>query len=73
MRGSRRRARERLKSVRTVTELYDCLEELNLTDKEREVARLVYGKGWSLQQAVFELGYSKRQISRMLARVQDKM
>lgn len=73
MRASRSAAREKIKSVRTRAELDEVLEMLNLTDSEREIARMVYGKGYTLTQVSMETGYSVRQVSRKLAKVQDRI
>lgn len=73
MRASRSAAREKIKSVRTRAELDEVLEMLNLTDAERDIARMVYGKGYTLTQVSMQTGYSVRQVSRKLAKVQDRM
>lgn len=70
---SRRKARAMAQAVKTLDELRAMLDGIALSDTEREVGYLVYGRGWSLQQVAMHLGYSKRQISRMLAKVQDKI
>lgn len=73
MRASRRAAREKIKSVKTRAELDEWLEMLNLTDEERDIARMVYGRGYTLTQVSMETGYSVRQVSRKLAKIQDRM
>lgn len=73
MRASRRRARELAKSVKTRSDLEAWLDALNISDAEREVARLVYERGYTRQQIAFATGYSLRQVNRLLARVHDKM
>lgn len=73
MRASRSAARRKIRDVRTRAELDEVLEMLNLTDSEREIARMVYGRGYTLTQVSMETGYSVRQVSRKLAKIQDRM
>lgn len=73
MRASRSASREKIKAIRTRAELDELLDMLNLTDSERDIARMVYGKGYTLTQVSMETGYSVRQVSRKLAKIQDRM
>lgn len=70
---SRRRARTKAQGIKTRADLEEWLSLLNLTDEQREVARMVYLKGMSRQQIAFATGYSLRQVNRLLAKVHDKM
>lgn len=62
MRASRRKAREKIKNVKTRAELDEWLEMLNLTEEERDIARLVYAKGHSMAQVCFATGYPRSQV-----------
>lgn len=73
MRASRSAARRKIRDVRTRAELDEVLDMLNLTDSERDIARMVYGRGYTLTQVSMETGYSVRQVSRKLAKIQDRM
>lgn len=46
---------------------------LNLTDDEKEIARLAFGRGWSRTRIAMELGYSEHQIKRKMYRIYDRM
>lgn len=70
---SRRKAKAKAQAIKTLSELNDLLDELAISDEERHIAFLIYGKGMSLTQVSMETGYSVRQVSRKLAKVQDKM
>lgn len=59
-------------AVKTVEELKACIDALNLTDEEREIAMMVYSKGWTRQKIAMETGYSVRQVARKIAKINDK-
>lgn len=73
MKSERKQARERLQNLKTRADLEAYLNDLNLTDEEREIAMLVFGRGWSLTRIQVELGYSKGQLKRRMARIYDRM
>lgn len=73
MRANRKAARDLLNSLRTLPELEQYLQMLRLTDDERDVARMIYAKGYSRQQIAMKTGYSKRQVDRMVARIHDRL
>ena len=73
MRADRKHARDYVKSIKTKAELDSYLNMLNLTDEEREIARLMFGRGWSRTQIAMELGYSETQIKRKIVRIYDRM
>ena len=72
MRKNRKEARDRLMAVKTVEELKAYIDALNLTDEEREIAMMVYSKGWTRQKIAMETGYSVRQVARKIAKINDK-
>ena len=73
MRKNRKAARDLLNSLRTVPELEQYLSMLRLTDEERDVARMIYEKGYSRQQIAMQTGYSKRQVDRMVAKIHGRL
>jgi hypothetical protein len=73
MKRSRKEARDKLQSIRTVEELKDYLDTLVLTDDQKQVALYALVKGWSRQQISMETGYSIRQVGKMLEKVYDRM
>ena len=73
MRKNRKEARDLLNSLHTVSELEKYLQMLRITDEEREVARMIYAKGYSRQQIAMQTGYSKRQVDRMVAKIHDRL
>lgn len=73
MRENRSKARAKLKAVKTRAELDEWIDMLNLTDDERGIARMVYGDGCSIAQVCFKTGYSRRQVCRKLAKIQDRI
>ena len=73
MRADRKEARDFVKSIKTKAELDAYLNMLNLTDEERDIARLLFGRGWSRTRIAMELGYSEHQIKRKIVRIYDKM
>lgn len=70
---SRKRARERLNSINTISELDGVLADLRLKDEEREVAKYVLGRCWTLQKTAMHLGYSKSQVKRIMSKVYDRI
>lgn len=70
---SRKEARARVKAIKTFDELKRHVDSLNLTDEEKEIALMVYAKGWTRQKIAIETGYSVRQIARKIAKINDKI
>lgn len=73
MNPAKKQARDFVKSIKTKSELDAYLNMLNLTDDEKEIARLLFGRGWSRTQIAMELGYSEHQIKRKINRIYDRM
>lgn len=73
MNPQKKQARDFVKSIKTKAELDAYLNMLNLTDDEREIARLLFGRGWSRTQIAMELGYSEHQIKQKINRIYDRM
>lgn len=73
MKPNRKAAREKAKAMRTRAEFDEWLDMLMLSDEERAIARMVYADCLSITQICFRTGYSRRQVQRKLAKVQDKM
>lgn len=73
MKPDRKAAREYVKSIKTRADLEHYLDMLNLTDEEREIALLLFGKGYSRTRIAFETGYSQDQVKRKIARIYDRM
>lgn len=73
MRADRKQARDFVKSIKTKAELDAYLNMLNLTDDEREIARMLFGRGWSRTRIAMEIGYSEHQIKRKINRIYDRM
>lgn len=73
MKASRKAARDKLQSIKTVEELQNYLDELTITDDQKHIALLALVKGWSRQQISNETGYSVRQVGKLLEKVYDKM
>lgn len=73
MRTDRKEARDFVKSIKTRTELEAYLNMLNLTDEEREIARMMFGNGWTRTRIALETGYSEHQVKRKICRIYDRM
>ncbi len=73
MSPERKQAREKLLSIKTRADLETYLDSLNLTDEEREISILIFGRGWTHTQIEMKLGYTKNQIRKRLAKVYDRM
>lgn len=73
MRADRKAARDFVKSIKTKAELDAYINMLNLTDEERDIARMIFGKGWSRTRIAMETGYSERQINRKICKIYDRM
>lgn len=73
MRDDRKQAREFAKSMKTTAELDAYLNMLNLTDDEREIARMIFAKGWTRTRIAMETGYSESQVKRKICRIYDRM
>lgn len=73
MKPDRKAARERVKNIKTRADLEEYLDLLNLTDEEREIALLLFGKGYSRTRIAMETGYSHDQVKRKIARIYDRM
>lgn len=73
MQKNRREARERLKAIKTVAELREYIDSLNLSDEERDIAMMFYHRGWTCNKISLETGYSLRQVTRKLAKIADKL
>lgn len=73
MRPSRKQARDKIANCRTNEEFEEWLQMLRISDDVREIARMVYIKGWTRQKIAMETGYSVRQVSRKLAKLHDMM
>lgn len=69
----RREARDLARSLKTVDELERLIESINVTDDEREIARMVFEKGWTRQKIANETGYSRRQVDRKIAKIHDRI
>lgn len=73
MNPQKKAARDFVKSIKTRAELDSYINMLNLTDEEKEIARLMFGNGWSRTRIALELGYSEHQIKRKINRIYDRM
>lgn len=73
MKQSRKLARERLNSIRTVSELRAFLAEMRLTDEEREIGFMIFAYGWSYARIAAEVNLSERQVKRKVARIYDRL
>lgn len=73
MKQERKEARERLLNMKSRADLEAYLDSVNLTDEEREIALLFFGRGWSLTRIRLEHGYSPKQLRNRMARIYDKM
>lgn len=73
MSPERKAAKERLMGMKTRADLESYLDSLNLSDEEREIAFLVFGRGLSLTQIQVQYNYSTRQLRRKLSKVYDRM
>lgn len=73
MRADRKRARDYVKSIKTRAELESYLDMLNLTDEERDIAFLMFGKGYSRTRIALETGYSESHVKRKMSRIYDRM
>lgn len=73
MRPDRKAARDRVKSIQTRADLDAYLELLNLTDDERNIARMMFGNGWTRAKIAMETGYSEHQVKRKMQRIYDRM
>lgn len=66
-------AQDKVRSIKRVEELNALIDSLNITDDEREVARLVLSNGWSYTRVSIELGYSDRQVRRIMNKIYRKI
>ena len=73
MNPSRKQARDFVRSIKTTSELDAYLNMLNLTDEERDIARLIFGKGYSVVQVMMATGYSEHQVRRKINKIYDRM
>lgn len=73
MRANRKAAREFAMNIKTRADLEAYLDMLNLRDDEREIALMLFSKGWSRAKIAMETGYSQHQLNRKIARIYDKM
>lgn len=73
MRPERKAARDKAMSLKTVADLDELLESLNITDDERRIARLVLSRGWSYTRVAMETDFSTRHVRRCMERVYSKM
>lgn len=73
MREDRKAARDFVKSMKTRAELDSYLNMLNLTDEERNIARMMFGNGWTRVRIALETGYSEDQVKRKVCRIYDRM
>lgn len=73
MSPERKAARDKLLAMNSRADLEDYLESLNLSDEERTVALLVFGRGFSLTQTALELGYSPKQMRKRMSKIYDRM
>lgn len=73
MSPQRKAARDKLLGMKTRSDLDDCLQSLNLTAEEREIAVMVFADGLSLTQVQMAKDLSRRQLQRRLAKVYDKL
>lgn len=73
MSPARKEARDRLLNLKTRADLENLLDSLNITDEEREIAVLIFGRGWSLTRICMELGYTNKQLRKRLSRIYDCM
>lgn len=73
MKHTRKEARERLKSMNTVSELNELLDDLMLTEEDKEIARYVFVNGYSQQQIAMKCGYSVKTVKKKLAKVYDRL
>lgn len=73
MRADRKAARERCMAIKTHADLEAYVNSLNLSDDEREIAMLMFGKCWTRAKIAMHMGYSERQVKRKVARIYDRM
>lgn len=73
MNPKRKKARDRLLSISTKSELVELIESLNITDEERDIAIMVLSRGWSYTRISLETGYSVRHIARKMEKVYTKL
>lgn len=73
MNPQRKAARDKLLDMKTRADLETCLQSLNLTAEEREIAVMVFADGLSLTQVQMAKDLSRRQLQRRLSKVYDKM
>lgn len=59
--------------MRTAAEVETAIDELNVTDEDREIAKMVLNRGWSYSRVAAETGYSVRSVQRRMARVYDRL
>lgn len=73
MLSSRKRARDFLKSIRTVSEFNQLLDSLVLTDEERDVARDIYLRGLSHVQISFKYNMSIEKSHKIIQHILDRV
>lgn len=73
MNNGRRKAKEYLKSIKTIKEMDDCLNALVLKDEEKQIAKDVYVKGLTHAQIAFKYNISIEKSHKVIQSVLDKV
>lgn len=73
MRSELKAARDKALALKTADDLNALLDSLNITDEERDIARMVLGRGWSYTRVGIEVGMSERAIRKHMERVYRKI
>ena len=64
---------EELKRVGTKNQFNSILEELQLTDRQRDIFILKYGRGFLNEDIAAEIGYCRKIVSEELKIIRHKM
>lgn len=70
---NRKEARDRVQKMRTVDEFEEFISALKVTEEDREIARMVFLKGWTRQKIAFEMNMSTRTVNKRIAKIYDLM
>ena len=70
---SRKYTKKFVRSIRSKVDYEAFMGSLMLTDAEREIADMVFVKGWDYRMIGDTLGYSEVTIKRKMQRILDKV
>lgn len=73
MRSERKAARDYVQSMKTRDDLNAYIDMLNLSETERDIARMMFVNKWTRAKIALETGYSESWVKRRIERIYDRM